>query len=142
MERIRYEINNIKEKQMDMKSELEQDEPFYKLYKFTLELPLKQAVVLSYLIDTENFSKYTLSNDTDYFECCWTNYAEKALGKSISKKIWISAINELLKDGYIFKKVKNNNCTFYKLNKSRIRDLKKTYDNDDDETADDVIIRR
>lgn len=59
------------------KKELEREDNFIKLYKFTCQLPKEQAFMLSYLIDAEDFVEVRLRTDNRYFEC--TNEFVKTL---------------------------------------------------------------
>ena len=120
---------------ISFKRQLEQDDSYFKLYKFTCQLPMKQSYMLSYLIDADDFVNYRLSDDIGFFMCCKANFINKMLTGWSDYQI-TSAINELENAGYIYKRVENidgRNITYIKLNVEAINNLNAKYKNLNDQ---------
>lgn len=97
---------------------------FFKQFYFTEMLPKEQGAMLSYLIAIENYSKVRLKDDPSFFECNVSGFINKNLqGWSVSEIT--TAINNLVNNGYISKRIVNKNKTFIALNHVQ---LDKLYD--------------
>lgn len=113
------------------KKELELENNFIKLYKFTCSLPKEQAFMLSYLIDAEDFVEIRLRTDTRYFEC--TNDFIKTLLSGWSDAEINTAQQKLKDAGYIdIIKTKIDNSgfikyKFIKLNIEKIDELRNNF---------------
>ena len=97
--------------------------PFYfKHFYFTELLPKEQSSMLSYLIAIENYSRVRLKDDPTYFECNVSGFVNRNLrGWSVSEIT--SAINNLVNNGYITKRIVNKNKTFIALNHNQLDKL-------------------
>lgn len=115
------------------KKELEIENNFIKLYKFTCQLPKEQAFMLSYLIDAEDFVEVRLRSDNRYFEC--TNEFIKSLLSGWSDAEINTAQQKLKDAGYIdIVKTQIDNSgfikyKFIKLNIDNIDKLRSGYSN-------------
>lgn len=115
------------------KKELEIENNFIKLYKFTCQLPKEQAFMLSYLIDAEDFVEVRLRSDNRYFEC--TNEFIKSLLSGWSDAEINTAQQKLKDAGYIdIVKTQIDNSgfikyKFIKLNIDNIDKLRSDYSN-------------
>ena len=115
------------------KKELELENNFIKLYKFTCQLPKEQAFMLSYLIDAEDFVEVRLRSDNRYFEC--TNEFIKSLLSGWSDAEINTAQQKLKDAGYIdIVKTQIDNSgfikyKFIKLNIDVIDKLRFNYNN-------------
>lgn len=115
------------------KKELELENNFIKLYKFTCQLPKEQAFMLSYLIDAEDFVDIRLRSDNRYFEC--TNEFIKSLLSGWSDAEINTAQQKLKDAGYIdIVKTQIDNSgfikyKFIKLNIDAIDKLRLNYNN-------------
>lgn len=115
------------------KKELEQENNFIKLYKFTCQLPKEQAFMLSYLIDADDFIEIRLRVDNRYFEC--TNEFIKSLLSGWSDAEINNAQQKLKDAGYIdvVKSQLDNSGfikhKFIKLNIENIDNLRSSYNN-------------
>ena len=113
------------------KKELELENNFIKLYKFTCQLPKEQAFMLSYLIDADDFIETRLRMDNRYFEC--TNEFIKSLLSGWSDAEINNAQQKLKDAGYIdiYKtSVNKSGCVkfkFIKLNIEKIDELRNSY---------------
>lgn len=112
---------NLKEKLTD------KGKGFYKLFKFTTDLPKEQAYMLSYLIDAEDFVNVRLRKDTEYFQCT-NEFIKSSLGGWSDAEI-NNAIQKLEDKGIIstikisLKCEKYMQSRFIKLNDDVIMDM-------------------
>ena len=122
----------------------EKGKGFFKLFKFTTNLPKEQSYMLSYLIDAEDFVDVRLKKDTEYFQC--TNDFIKGALSGWSDAEINNAIQKLEDKGIIstikisIKCEKYMQSRFIKLNEDVIMDL--ADENIADIDSDIVVIRK
>ena len=104
------------------KKQLELENNFIKLYKFTCCLPKEQAYMLSYLIDAEDFVENRLKVDSSYFEC--TNEFVKKLLSGWSDTEINTAQQKLRERGLIdIIKISTAGCVKHKFIKLNIENI-------------------
>lgn len=129
-----------------IKKELEAENNFLKLYKFTCSLPKEQSFMLSYLIDADDFVEVRLRKDSRYFEC--TNEFIKALLSGWSDSEINNAQQKLKDAGYIdiYKTTVNNSgCVKYKficLNIDKIEELRQSFQSNRIKKSDVIHIQK
>lgn len=113
----------------DIYGRMSKDEPFIKLYKYTLLLPRDLSVMLSYLISMDTLARMgylnRLDDDPNFFECCKEGFISKTL---VGWSVYAieESINKLINEGYIYKRSIRDGLkqsTYIKLEPMKINSL-------------------